>query len=70
MTTHYLFFERISHPGSGFKFPCNAEGYVDETALPAAQVRQLLVCTNNRWAEFRQPVVVPANAISAPKAQQ
>ena len=69
MTTHYLYFERISHPGSGFKFPCDAAGNVDTSALPSAQVLQLSICRANRWQEFRSPIVTGWIATSESKAR-
>ncbi len=67
---HEQFFERLDAPGSGFSFPCDAHGHIDEAGLAPtgrinmehciAQVGREYAApkmTTNRWSYWRAPVM-------------
>lgn len=52
-----LFFERATHRGTGFAFPCDEEGYVSLLKLTPHQVANYSNCISNKWGEYLPPVV-------------
>lgn len=54
----FIYYERISHPGSGFKFECDSDGLINEATLTQAQRTALANCRDNKWQEFKTPRVV------------
>lgn len=61
---YFIFYERIHHPGSGFKFPCDSDGLINEAVLTTAQRHNLKLCRDNRWLEFRNPRMVRGNEVN------
>jgi hypothetical protein len=55
VTKHFIFYDRISHPGSGFKFECDADGVINEAVLTNNQRTNLANCRQNKWQEFKNP---------------
>ena len=62
--SYFVFYERIHHPGSGFKFPCTEGGDLLTQFMTQAQLANLRNCRENRWQEFRDPRVVRSNEVN------
>lgn len=52
-----LFFERATHRGTGFAFPCTADGKVNVSELHPHAAANYHNCVDNRWKEYLPPVI-------------
>lgn len=55
---HFIYYERVLQPGTGYMFTCNSMGMIHETRLKPTERVALSLCRANRHGEFRNPVHV------------
>lgn len=57
VATHVLRFQSLFTPGSGYAFPCDAQGHVDLDALSACALNNYLYARTVIGREFAMPAV-------------